>query len=134
MARIGWCAVRSMPTRRRVWWCRRKRIFGIAWGACQVGGSVIDWVMRLEGVSFRRAVEMLKREIGEGPAVGLSVAAGTPTKVAGIASPIPSLAADPGLGSASLLDGAGDDQALLDRVINYYHATLKASPEALAYL
>lgn len=103
-------------------------------GACQVGGSVIDWVMRLEGVSFRRAVEMLKREIGEGPAVGLSVAAGTPTKVAGIASPIPSLAADPGLGSASLLDGAGDDQALLDRVIDYYHATLKASPEALAYL
>ena len=29
-------------------------------GACQAGGSVIDWVMRLEGVSFRRAVEMLR--------------------------------------------------------------------------
>lgn len=26
-------------------------------GACQAGGSVIDWVMRAEGVSFRHAVE-----------------------------------------------------------------------------
>ncbi len=25
-------------------------------GACQAGGSVIDWVMRAEGVSFRCAV------------------------------------------------------------------------------
>ena len=29
-------------------------------GACQAGGSVIDWVMRLEGVSFRHAVELLR--------------------------------------------------------------------------
>ena len=28
-------------------------------GACQTGGSVIDWVMRAEGVSFRHAVELL---------------------------------------------------------------------------
>jgi DNA primase len=28
-------------------------------GACQAGGSVIDWVMRAEGVSFRHAVEMM---------------------------------------------------------------------------
>jgi DNA primase len=28
-------------------------------GACQAGGSVIDWVMRAEGVSFRHAVELL---------------------------------------------------------------------------
>jgi DNA primase len=26
-------------------------------GACQAGGSVVDWVMRAEGVSFRHAVE-----------------------------------------------------------------------------
>jgi DNA primase len=25
-------------------------------GACQTGGSVIDWVMKAEGVSFRHAV------------------------------------------------------------------------------
>src|SRR5271154_5314299 len=29
-------------------------------GACQTGGSVIDWVMRTKGVSFRYAVELLK--------------------------------------------------------------------------
>ena len=29
-------------------------------GACQVGGSAIDWVMRTQGVSFRHAVELLR--------------------------------------------------------------------------
>src|SRR5208283_2090094 len=29
-------------------------------GACQTGGSVIDWVMRAQGVSFRHAVELLR--------------------------------------------------------------------------
>ena len=32
------------------------------WGACQMGGSVIDWVMRVEGVSFRHAVELLRAD------------------------------------------------------------------------
>ena len=31
-------------------------------GACQTGGSVIDWVMRSRGVSFRHAVELLRNE------------------------------------------------------------------------
>src|SRR5580700_12272891 len=31
-------------------------------GACQAGGSVIDWVMRAEGVSFRHAVEILRTD------------------------------------------------------------------------
>ena len=31
-------------------------------GACQAGGSVIDWVMRAEGVSFRHAVELLQAD------------------------------------------------------------------------
>src|SRR5438128_2913306 len=31
-------------------------------GACQVGGSVIDWVMKSEGVSFRHAVELLRAD------------------------------------------------------------------------
>jgi DNA primase len=31
-------------------------------GACQSGGSVIDWVMRAEGVSFRHAVELLAND------------------------------------------------------------------------
>ncbi|MCB1601625.1 MAG: toprim domain-containing protein [Xanthomonadales bacterium] len=88
-------------------------------GACQVGGSVIDWVMRFEGVSFRRAVELLRQEIGEAPA---SV----------VGESLPSLAAETALAEPALM--AGDDAALLDRVIDYYHATLKQSPEAQAYL
>src|SRR5271169_1833050 len=39
-------------------------------GACQMGGSVIDWVMRAEGVSFRHAVELLREDlvpVGSGP-------------------------------------------------------------------
>jgi DNA primase len=31
-------------------------------GACQVGGTVIDWVMRAEGISFRHAVELLQND------------------------------------------------------------------------
>lgn len=89
-------------------------------GACQAGGSVIDWVMRFEGVSFRRAVEMLRAEIGEAPG-------------AVVAEPVPALAAEASAPAAPTL-ATGDDAALLGRVIDYYHATLRASPEALAYL
>ena len=32
-------------------------------GACQTGGSVIDWVMKAEGVSFRHAVELLRADL-----------------------------------------------------------------------
>ena len=31
-------------------------------GACQAGGTVIDWVMKAEGVSFRHAVELLQND------------------------------------------------------------------------
>jgi len=31
-------------------------------GACQAGGSVVDWVMRREGLSFRHAVDRLRAE------------------------------------------------------------------------
>lgn len=33
-------------------------------GACRVGGSVIDWVMRAERMSFRHAVEWLRAHAG----------------------------------------------------------------------
>jgi DNA primase len=86
-------------------------------GACQAGGSVIDWVMRAEGVSFRHAAELLRVDL---PPEGLSTK--KPPKI----STTPKL---PGL-----LDASEDDQVLLRRVVDYYHATLKESPEALAYL
>jgi len=31
-------------------------------GACNVGGSNIDWVMKTKGVSFRHAVELLRAD------------------------------------------------------------------------
>jgi DNA primase len=48
-------------------------------GACQAGGSVIDWVMKAEGVSFRHAVELLQTDYhplaaGSGAAVKRSTA------------------------------------------------------------
>lgn len=91
-------------------------------GACSVGGSVIDWVMRAEGVSFRHAVELLRD--GFGPT--RLVAAG-----GGVVRP-------PERSSVVRLDGefsAGwSDRDLLDRVVGFYTATLKESPEALEFL
>jgi len=87
-------------------------------GACQAGGSVIDWVMRAEGVSFRHAVELLRADLPSLAAPSSS----PPVKT----STVPKL---PGLTSAD----AGDHELLL-RVVDYYHATLKESPGALAYL
>ncbi len=79
-------------------------------GACQAGGSAIDWVMRTEKVSFRHAVEWLLAREGRAPATAplVSTAKGASVDV--------------------------DDQALLRQVVDYYHETLKASPEAIAYL
>jgi DNA primase catalytic core len=86
-------------------------------GACDVGGSVIDWVMKTRGVSFRHAVELLRADhpslaAGDGRVLHRST-------TAKLASPI-------------TLD-AGDQQTLRD-VVGFYHETLKNSPEALRYL
>lgn len=89
-------------------------------GACQSGGSVIDWVMRLEGVSFRHAVELLREGIPP-----LAAETASPPRVVK-QSTVPKL-------PAPVIPDA-DDHALLNQVIDYYHATLKQSPEALAYL
>jgi DNA primase catalytic core len=86
-------------------------------GACGCGGSVIDFVMKREGVSFRHAVELLQND------AFLSLAAQTqPVKRASTPKLDSPLAADV------------DDAALLLQVIGFYHDSLKQSPEALAYL
>ena len=85
-------------------------------GACQTGGSPIDWVMKAEGVSFRHAVEILRAE--HFPTMA---SLDTPQR-----STVPKLAAP--------VDLDADDRELLKQVIGYYHQTLKESPEALAYL
>jgi len=61
-------------------------------GACQAGGSVIDWVMRAEGFGFREAVDRL------------------------IARYFPGNVTDT---SAYRLEW--DRRALLDRVVSFYH-------------
>jgi DNA primase len=85
-------------------------------GACQSGGSVIDWVMHAEGVSFRHAVELLRNG----------------SKVAAKKGDIVKRAKVPKLETAVTSDG--DAQKQLKQVIEYYHKTLKESPEALEYL
>ena len=84
-------------------------------GACQTGGSVIDWVMKSEGVSFRHAVELLRTD-------SPLWTTAKPVKV----STVRRLAAP--------VSAEADDRAALAQVADYYHATLKESPEALAYL
>ena len=86
-------------------------------GACQMGGSVVDWVMKCEGVSFRHAVELLRA--GD-PKVILSPKIG------------PRQATVPKLPSPVALEA--DEQASLNQVIEFYHETLLKSPECLAYL
>ena len=81
---------------------------------CGAAGTVIDWTMQTRGVSFRQAVELLLEETGQGQEND------SPPRTA-TTSP-PPLAADP------------SNQATLNKVIDYYHATLKQSPEALDYL
>ena len=87
-------------------------------GACQAGGTVIDWVMRAEGVSFRHAVELLLND-----SLPLAAASGvTPPKHSTVRKlPAP-------------IERNAEDAKLLAQVIEYYHETLLASPEALEYL
>ncbi|MBV9083704.1 MAG: toprim domain-containing protein [Acidobacteriaceae bacterium] len=86
-------------------------------GACQTGGSVIDWVIKTRGVSFRHAVELLKEEHPS------------------LAAPLEKIVRKD---TTSKLDAPiqadVDDQAVLSQVVEYYHETLKQSPEALRYL
>ena len=83
-------------------------------GACQAGGTVIDWVMKSEGVSFRHAVELLRADV-----VGSSSEPVKTSTVRKLEAPV-NIA-------------AGDAEAL-EQVVAYYHETLKQSPEALKYL
>jgi DNA primase catalytic core len=87
---------------------------------CQCGGGPIDWVMKLKGISFRHAVELLKDDSAlAAESLGSS---GEPVKRATVRVLAPPVTLD------------ADDRALLVQVVDYYHQTLKTSPEALAYL
>ena len=81
-------------------------------GACSAGGSVVDWVMRAEAVSFRHAVELLR----DGHEATRLVT------TSGVVRP-------PKRSSVTKLDGelsgGWSDRELLDGVIDFYSATLK---------
>jgi DNA primase catalytic core len=83
-------------------------------GACQTGGTTIDWVMKMEKISFRHAVEILKDRFS--------------ISSSGSASPNTTPATN------NLFSSAADKQQLLNHVVEFYHKTLKESPDALAYL
>lgn len=87
-------------------------------GACQCGGSVIDWVMKAEGVSFRHAVELLQADYAPS-----ALAAGSGPVKKTTVQKLP-----------TMLETSTEDARLLAQVIDYYHETLKQSPEALDYL
>jgi len=89
---------------------------------CDAGGSVIDWVMRAQRVSFRHACELLLKDA---PAV----AAPAPVPVVEGA-----VSTRTNARPAADWAEAEDDQRALDEAIAYYHATLMQSPEALTYL
>ncbi len=97
---------------------------------CGAAGGPLDWVMKTQGVSFRHAVELLRAD--------LSLAAGSLDGAAG--------AGGPATGSGQVVKRStvrrlsapvaleASEQELLNQVVDYYHQTLLASPEALAYL
>ncbi|WP_345817673.1 toprim domain-containing protein (plasmid) [Paraburkholderia sp. PREW-6R] len=82
---------------------------------CGAGGSVLDWVMKTQGVSLPHAVQLLRHGAPlDGDRVGVARSH---------VRPLPSLA-----------ENVTEDQALLSRVVEFYHATLKENPQGLAYL
>jgi DNA primase catalytic core len=86
-------------------------------GACNTGGTAIDWVMRANGISFRHAVELLREDY-----LPLAAASIQPVKHGTVRKLPPPVARD------------ADDRELLLQVVGYYSETLKQSPEAMRYL
>jgi DNA primase catalytic core len=92
-------------------------------GACNAGGTPIDWVMRANGVSFRHAVELLRAD--HLPLARPSIEsrrAAQPVKNGTVRMLPPPV------------EREADDRVLLLQVTDYYNETLKQSPEAMKYL
>ncbi len=83
---------------------------------CGAAGSVIDWVMKTEGVSFRHAVELLR----EGSS---SLAASDPPRKRTTMSRLP-----------CPVELESPDAELLGQVVGYYHETLEGDADGLAFL
>jgi len=91
-------------------------------GACSQGGDVFQWMMKAEGISFKHALEMLRRDV-----LPLTSARSGPPPKKGTTVKL-----------APLVDSTADDhmndQKLLHAVVSHYQETLKQTPEAQQYL
>ena len=91
-------------TAKNVWHCL---------GACQTGGSVIDWTMKAEGISFRHAVELLSKDassIGTGPMAPSPISSSQTVAKRSTAVKL-----------GALVDSDVDSASQLRQVIDYYH-------------
>jgi len=96
---------------------------------CGAAGSVLDWVMKTQGVSLPHAVQLLKN--------GAPLDAARAGVTRSHKRHLPSLVAGEGQASAGNEESEADaasTQTELRAVLDYYTATLKQSTEALAYL
>jgi DNA primase catalytic core len=96
--------------KKNVWHCM---------GACNKGGNVIQWVMATRGVSFPHAMELLKADHPALSAKVDRVVQRSTAETVKLEAPF---------------EMSADDQKVLLQVVDYYHRTLKQSPEALRYL
>lgn len=92
---------------------------------CGAAGSVLDWVMKTQGVSLPHAVQLLRNDapLESTEKVGVSRSH---------ARHLPSLAA--GSSPSAAATSEVENAALLRSVVEFYHANFKQSPEALTYL
>ena len=84
------------------------------------GGAGIEWVMKANGVSFRHAAELLTRDY---PALLTTSEGITAPPTRSTTTKLP-----------TIFERDATDEDLLVRVVDFYHATLTESPEALGYL
>lgn len=93
-------------------------------GACKKGGRVVDWVMKAEGLSRRHAVELLRADF-------VSFEAFPQTKQGRQSTPVAKKTTTTKLAP---IEHTAEEHVLTAGVFDYYHETLKQSPEALGYL
>jgi len=105
-------------------------------GECNKGGDVIAFVMAFEKVSFRHAVDVLRRELGinaAAPGEGAGVGA-EKVEARGLAAPM--LTTRFGTQHPVLVapDMAMSDAALLAHVADFYHKTMLNTSTGMEYL
>ncbi|MCG6167192.1 CHC2 zinc finger domain-containing protein [Leptospira sanjuanensis] len=98
-------------------------------GACQMGGSAIDFVMKKERVSLREAVSLLKKK--STTLIVTEPQTAHPKKQSTNQTPALTPNETP---RKSFQDFSEEEQNLIDRVFDYYQETLYETPEAREYL